>query len=221
MGSVKSASVGDNRYSRVQGSTAALGSASDNASWGNRRGSTSARATSNDDDDGSGMSWVKRRKEQREKEKKERDENKQSAPEAAQEEQEPVVVAEEETAEHVTQAVTVPAHHAHAHVRPPVERVPSFALRHSMERKGSADTARQEHFTGGAAKDVEIEAVGDMEFSGERDVVVPSPAEVTPRERRESESSANSDSNSSDEDADAEDSVRSEDDDEDAEEEVS
>ncbi|KAI0345082.1 hypothetical protein BDW22DRAFT_1426782 [Trametopsis cervina] len=50
MGSVKSAaSVGNNKYSRVQGS-AALGS-------------------SNDDDDGGGMSWVKKRKEERERAK--------------------------------------------------------------------------------------------------------------------------------------------------------
>ena len=57
-------SVGNNKYSRVQGS-AALGSA-EGAGWGHR-----GRTSANDDDDGGGMAWVKRRKEARERAQKE------------------------------------------------------------------------------------------------------------------------------------------------------
>ncbi|KAI0684146.1 hypothetical protein BC835DRAFT_660117 [Cytidiella melzeri] len=66
MGSVKSAaSVGNTKYSRVQGS-AALGS-SDEAGWS--KGSR-GRQPSNEDDDGSGLAWARRRKEERERAKK-------------------------------------------------------------------------------------------------------------------------------------------------------
>lgn len=258
------ATVGNNRYSRVQGN-AAIGSTSDNAGWSNRRGSLGAR--SNDDDDGSGMAWVKRRREQREREKQERlekgpadvlveedgaeqqgeadaaDEADVDTPRAiptseeAEQEAKPVLVTTVEEPEHVTQAVKLPAaSHSHSlphshshHGRPSMDRVPSYALKHSMERKSSADTARQEHYTSAAIDVVppspEVEAVGDMDILVEQDVdddnVIIAPADVVPRERRESESSANSDSTDEDEDADVEDSMRSEDDDEDTEEEVS
>jgi hypothetical protein len=65
MGIVKTAaSVGNTKYSRVQGS-AALGSSED-AGWSKGRSQPSA-----DDDDGSGMAWVKRRREERERLKRE------------------------------------------------------------------------------------------------------------------------------------------------------
>ncbi|KAI0093742.1 hypothetical protein BDY19DRAFT_271775 [Irpex rosettiformis] len=67
MGSVKTAaSVGNNKYSRVQGS-AALGS-TEGAGWD--KGSR-GRPPTNDDDDGGGMAWVRRRKEERERAKRE------------------------------------------------------------------------------------------------------------------------------------------------------
>ncbi|KAI0818490.1 hypothetical protein BC629DRAFT_656533 [Irpex lacteus] len=67
MGSVKTAaSVGNTKYSRVQGS-AAIGSAEENG-WGSaQRG----RQPADDDDDGSGMAWLKRRREERERAKAE------------------------------------------------------------------------------------------------------------------------------------------------------
>lgn len=231
MGSVKSAaSVGNNIYSRVQGN-AAIGSASDtDAGWSSRtrRGSTGAGAPSNnnnnDDDDGSGMAWLKKRREQREREKKEREEKEAQEAGGEQGAQEVEVEVEveadgktplatpapRETAEqeHITQAVTLPAHPhphitlTHPHGRPSVERAPSssFTLRHSVDAQAEVEA--------------EVEAVGEMDGA------------EAPRERRESESSANSSSTETEDedlDADAEDnSVRSEDDEEDvaAEEEV-
>ncbi len=60
------ASVGNTKYSRVQGS-AAIGSAEENG-WGSaQRG----RQPADDDDDGSGMAWLKRRREERERAKAE------------------------------------------------------------------------------------------------------------------------------------------------------
>lgn len=247
MGSVKTAaSVGaDNKWSRVQGSSA-IGIGAGESGW--EKGSR-GRAPVDPDDDGSGMAWLKKRREQREKEKKdaeaqaetsaEEKENHQTQQPHAEvadpdpphvEEEMPVEANEDEDVqakiepEHITTAVTVPAHHrpTHHHSRS-MERVPSSAshMIKSPERRDSEDTARAV-----SPPTVPVSCILDaQEMVGEMDAEIES--DNIGRARRESHSSTNSTSSSvgtDDEYADVEDSPKDsygEDDEEESEDDVS
>ena len=235
MGSVKTAaSVGaDNKWSRVTGSSA-IGSGAGGSWQKDSRGRAAPAA--DPDDDGSGMAWLKKRREQREREKKEAEaakpaaeaaekENRDEQPHAeavdakAQAVEEPAQVEEPKAAEpeHVTTAITLPAHHrpTHHHSRS-MERVPSaasYTIRAPPERRDSEDTARAASPPMSKAHLADVEQIVG-ELDGEVESVI--------RARRESQSSTTSTGSSSvgteDEDADVEDSPkdsdREEDDDE-------